>query len=124
MNTYTRGEVDNSMLKDGYINVSRYRHQHKVAGQVEPVEYAMRPQAAGFHKRFSLRVREDQPPCDSSQSREASKNLICGIAEWQLTHTICVSTPMGFNEHAMTMFDVVKGAIAEFKGMLLCRLEN
>ena len=86
-----------------------------MAGQKEPVEYAMRPQAAGFQKRFTFKVRGTDPPCFSHQPRKDSEQFLKDLHGWLLRHCVPKQCDMGLDVSARRIHHLILEEVESFK---------
>ena len=87
----------------------------QVVGQIEPVEYAMRPAQHGFQKRFSLNISADGVPHDEDQQAGTTAPFLLDIHSWMLESICTQAQQRNLSGHAQTYHKVVKETIADFK---------
>ena len=82
MNTFLSCERDDSITAVAQTHLENYAFQHKVAGQMAPALWLLRPASHGFQKRLTLLISEDKPREHPEQEQTDSESFIKLIHDW------------------------------------------
>ena len=111
MATYVNCEKDSSMTGLGNTTLSAYSFMHRVSGQTEAVECAVRPTIGGFQKRFHLTFSGPFPRCDDTQSAATSKQFLRDFHVWMCRHALTCERVHTPDVRALSLFRAVQRAV-------------
>ena len=114
VNTYTQGELDDSLTGLGQTHLNKYIFQHKVAAQPEAIEYIMRPAAHGFQKRFHVVHCPGVPNLVKDVSFADAVTFLTGLHSFAYEHTMTQTTVNCLDEYARSMYRGARRAVRDF----------
>ena len=114
MNTFLSCENDDSVTAVAQTHLNGYAFQHKVAGQIAPALWLLRPASHGYQKRLTLVISEDKPREHPEQEQTESESLMKEIHDWMQEGPMRRSEIASLDGYAKKMYDNVHFATQNF----------
>ena len=86
----------------------------KIFGQIEAVEFVLRPNPQAFFKRLAFCISPDKNPCDDSLDITASMGLWQGLHDWMLTGPYIQPCYIHCGGQARSILRIVLRAISDW----------
>lgn len=115
LNTYSQCEPDHVLTGRGHTRLASYSFQTKLFGQWEAVEWALRPNANGFQKRFSFAFSPDRNLWDQDVNDSMSMGLLQGIHDFQLKGPNGMPCHIHPDGYALSIFRTVLNTVSEWQ---------
>jgi hypothetical protein len=112
--TYVRCELQASETGAGNTYLGGYSFQHKVASQVEVVDYLMRPDFQGSQKHFHLAVSEHKPRSDKCQVWVHSDAFMKDLHSFMFKHVHPCPLEIHLDRYAKGMLFCIQSAVDQF----------
>ena len=114
LNTYTQCEPDGVITGHGSTQVSEYAFQLKGFGQIEAIEWVMRPTANGWQKRLAFTVSPTKNPLDEDACDATSMGLLQGSHDHMMLGPMGQKMHLHLDEFALSMHRTVRRAVVEW----------
>ena len=112
--TFSQGERDDVLTANGALHLRSYSFQLKACGQLEPMEWLLRPGPQGWFKRPCLRVSMGHNEHINDFPAEYATGLIQALHDFQFLQANQTPTYIHADASALTLFRAVQSAIKEW----------